>query len=230
MNLESRTSYAERFAENGVVIVEYLFSPGELLALDAAFEAHPAGGAGARSARLGQNFIASLRRNQTLQRLADELSGTTASLVRVVAFDKTPETNWFVPWHQDRSIAVVEKADCAGFANWTVKDGVAHTEPPVAVLESMVTLRLHLDACDENNGPLEVVPGSHRLGRLDRQGTQRAVKEGQQKLCLAARGDVLAMRPLLLHRSQRAKHPNARRVLHLEYAATSLPPSLAWAC
>jgi Phytanoyl-CoA dioxygenase (PhyH) len=229
VDLEIRTSYAERFAENGVVIVEYLFSPGELLALDAAFEAHPIAGAGARSARLGQNFIASIRRNQTLQRLADELSGATASLVRMVAFDKTPETNWFVPWHQDRSIAVRERSESSGFANWTVKDGVPHTEPPLALLESMVTLRLHLDDCDENNGPLEVVPGSHILGRLDRQGVDRTVTQGPHKLCLAARGDVLAMRPLLVHRSQRAKQPNARRVLHLDYAATSLPPGLTWA-
>jgi hypothetical protein len=36
-------------------------------------------------------------------------------------------------------------------------------------------------------------------------------------LCLADRGDIVAMRLLLLHRSQRAKMPAARRVIHIEY-------------
>lgn len=39
-------------------------------------------------------------------------------------------------------------------------------EPPPAVLEGMVALRLYLDACPADNGALEVIPGSFRLGRI----------------------------------------------------------------
>jgi Phytanoyl-CoA dioxygenase (PhyH) len=222
-------NFATHFGCNGVAIIEYVFTASEMTALDAAFETYSPSGAGARQARLGQNFVASLRRNQTLQGIADQLSGGIAQLVRVVTFDKTPETNWFVPWHQDRSVALDQRLDVPEFEAWTVKDGCHHAEPPISLLEAMVTLRLHLDDCDEDSGPLEVVPGSHRFGRLDRNGVEKAVRNGTPQLCLAARGDVLVMRPLIVHRSQRAKKPSARRVIHLEYATMSLPAPLMWA-
>ena len=39
-------------------------------------------------------------------------------------------------------------------------------QPPVHVLEDMLALRFHLDDSHEDNGPLRVIPGSHRMGRL----------------------------------------------------------------
>jgi hypothetical protein len=36
------------------------------------------------------------------------------------------------------------------------------------------------------------------------------------------------MRPLLLHASSRSKTTRHRRILHLEYAAFTLPAGLAW--
>jgi ectoine hydroxylase-related dioxygenase (phytanoyl-CoA dioxygenase family) len=157
------------------------------------------------------------------------LTGDAARLVRVIAFDKTPEANWFVPWHQDRAIALAGRHDLAGFGPWTIKDGLVHAEPPVALLDAMVTLRIHLDDCTEDDGPLEVARGSHRLGRLDQTRIADAVESGEMTLCLANRGDIVAMRPLTLHRSQRARRPSRRRVLHLEYCAVSLPAPLMWA-
>ena len=50
------------------------------------------------------------------------------------------------PWHQDLSIAVKERHEVAGFGPWSVKEGVP-VQPPVEILESMLTLRLHLDDC-----------------------------------------------------------------------------------
>jgi ectoine hydroxylase-related dioxygenase (phytanoyl-CoA dioxygenase family) len=82
----------------------------------------------------------------------------------------------------------------------------------------MVTLRVHLDDCGEDNGPLDVLPGTHLAGRLARTDVARLTQAAEPLLCLAARGDILAMRPLLLHRSQRARKPAARRILHLEWA------------
>jgi hypothetical protein len=49
-------------------------------------------------------------------------------------------------------------------------------------------------------------------------------------VCACAAGDVLVMRPLILHASNRALHPARRRVLHFEYAPRdALDPSLYWA-
>ena len=74
--------------------------------------------------------------------------------VRAIYFDKSPESNWLVPWHQDLTIAVKEEAEARGFGPWSVKDGVPHVQPPDALLGSMLTVRLHLDDADETNGAL----------------------------------------------------------------------------
>ena len=118
-------------------------------------------------------------------------------MTRLQAFDKSPQTNWFVPWHQDRA-----------------EDGA---ERAIAFLENTVALRIHLDACGEDNGPLEVIAGSHAKGRLEARTISGITAGAPAALCLAERGDIVAMRPLLLHRSQRAKMPAARRVIHIEY-------------
>ena len=47
-------------------------------------------------------------------------------------------------------------------------------------------------------------------------------------LCVAQRGDLLLMRPLMLHASSLAAIPGHRRVLHLEFCATELPYDLEW--
>ncbi len=93
----------------------------------------------------------------------------------------------------------------------------------------MVALRLHLDDCDESNGALQVIPGSHRIGRLTagRIGELR-VRE-KSVVCSVRAGDALLMRPLLLHASSEALAPAHRRVIHLEYAACALPAGLEWA-
>jgi ectoine hydroxylase-related dioxygenase (phytanoyl-CoA dioxygenase family) len=149
--------------------------------------------------------------------------------VRSIFFDKAPGANWLVPWHQDLSIAVKEKRDAPGFGPWSVKDGVPHVQPPLPVLESMVTLRLHLDDCDETNGTLRVIPGSHRHGRLSAAQIAEMRGRAAEVLCAARAGDALLMRPLLLHASAEAREASHRRVMHLEYAASPLTHGLEWA-
>ena len=43
--------------------------------------------------------------------------------VRVLYFDKNPDANWAVPWHQDRTIAVAQRIDVPGYDMWSVKAG-----------------------------------------------------------------------------------------------------------
>ncbi len=49
-----------------------------------------------------------------LRALAREGMGGVARPARVLFFDKTPESNWAVPWHQDRTIAVKQRIDTDG--------------------------------------------------------------------------------------------------------------------
>ncbi|MEO1264464.1 MAG: phytanoyl-CoA dioxygenase family protein [Pseudomonadota bacterium] len=116
-----------------------------------------------------------------------------------------------------------------GYRNWVEKDGYWQVEPPEWVLEQTVALRIHLDEALENNGPLEVLPDTHGLGRLKRADIAARARKVKPMTCLCARGDILVMSPLAVHRSQRARDPQARRVLHLEFSAAKLPEPLRWA-
>jgi hypothetical protein len=148
--------------------------------------------------------------------------------VRAIYFDKSAHANWLVPWHQDLSIAVEERLEAAEFGPWSVKEGLIHVQPPQSILESMITLRLHLDLTDETNGALRVIPGSHLLGKLSATEIQSLRQTSAEHLCAAAPGDALLMRPLILHASSRSVTDRRRRVLHIEYAGCDLPHGLRW--
>ena len=156
------------------------------------------------------------------------LLGPGAFCVRALWFDKNPAANWRVPWHQDTAIAVRERRELPGCHGWSTKEGVPHVHPPVEILSRMLVLRWHLDACGADNGPLRVLPGSHRAGRLDGAGIARWRRATRETTCLVARGGLLAMRPLLLHASSPALCPSHRRVLHFEFAVDGLPGGLEW--
>lgn len=148
--------------------------------------------------------------------------------VRGIHFDKRPETNWLVAWHQDLTLALKERVEVPGFGPWSMKEGVPHVQPPMQLLEQMLTVRLHLDDTDASNGALRVLPGTHRLGRLSAEAIQGCRERREEVLCEAKAGDVLLMRPLLLHASSRSSSPRRRRVLHIEYAGFQLPTPLEW--
>ena len=164
---------------------------------------------------------------QPMRELACRYLGAGARAVRSILFDKTADSNWLVPWHQDLTIAVRERHDVDGWGPWSVKGGVTHVQPPVSVLESMLTLRLHLDDTPAENGALRVVPGSHRHGVIDVRRAAELRERGGEVTCAAGVGDVLLIRPLLLHASSKSTKPGRRRVLHVEYAAGELKWPLA---
>lgn len=116
-----------------------------------------------------------------------------------------------------------------GWGPWSRKEGVHHVQPPREVLDAMVTVRLHLDSTDEQNGPLRVLPGSHREGILTDARIDELVATARPVACVVAEGDAVVMRPLVVHSSSKSTTTAHRRVVHLEYAAYELPAGLAWA-
>lgn len=162
------------------------------------------------------------------------LAGTIAPLlpgaraVRALWFDKTPQANWLVPWHQDRTIAVRERRDVLGFGPWSVKQGICHVEPPFALLASMLTVRLHIDDCPADNAPLEVAIGSHHAQVAAEDAAAKA-ESFPRLMCLAIAGDLWVYHTPILHRSARAAVPGRRRVLQLDYCAHALADGLQWA-
>ena len=120
--------------------------------------------------------------------VADYLGKAAAFPVRGILFDKTSAANWLVPWHQDLTICVASRVDVPGYGPWTVKAGVSHVQAPISILEKMLSVRIHLDDCDADNGALRVLPGTHRLGRL----TGEQISEQQRLVtrCSAPLGRV----------------------------------------
>ncbi len=128
--------------------------------------------------------------------------------MRALFFDKPPQNSWALPWRKDVTIAVREnRLPSPHFSKPTLRAGVPHVEAPVEVLNQMLTLRIHLDDVTDENGPLRVIPGSHRDGKR------------------------LVLDQMVAHGSNRslpATHQH-RRFLHLEFAASpDLPDGYAW--
>ena len=154
--------------------------------------------------------------------------GPAAMPVRAVLFDKTPAANWALGWHQDRTIAVENQVEVEGFSPWSRKGGLLHVAPPMAVLERMVTLRIHLDDVGRENAPLLVALGSHRLGRIPVAEIGQVVANSAVLACLAQAGDVWVYATPIVHASDAAETPVRRRVLQVDYANFDLPGGLEW--
>lgn len=174
--------------------------------------------------------ILDLANSRAIRDLVEPIVGARALVVRGLFFDKTEGANWPVPWHQDLSVAVAGRVEVDGWCNWTLKAGVHHVQPPHGILERMIAVRIHFDDCNFDSGPLRVVPGSHRFGRVARSEVIELTRENREHVCIAKAGSALVMKPLLLHASSPALRPAHRRVVHLEFAGEDLlPQPLRWA-
>ncbi len=161
--------------------------------------------------------------------IVDAILGPGAKAVRVILFDKTSDTNWKVPWHQDVTIAVNARVNTEEYVPGSTKAGKMHVHPPAGALERMVSVRIHLDDCPEANGALKVVPGSHRMGKIAESEIASVVESGTVAVCEVGAGGVLVMRPLLVHSSSAATVPGHRRVIHFDFAVGELADVLVWA-
>ncbi len=205
-----------RLAQEGWALFSTAIPPSELDALrDTAFTQ---GEAGTRC-RLDLPVV-----RQTVLRLRRELAAAGllpdgSPAIQAITFDKTPGANWKVPWHQDVLFPFARPVTTPGFDLASQKEGVDYARPPRDILENLLAVRLHLDDCDETNGPLRVAPGSHRLGILKNTAIPDSVSTHGEHACLARRGEALLMKPLTLHASSAAASPRHRRVLHVVYYA-----------
>ncbi len=152
-----------------------------------------------------------------LTALAAAHVGEGAVPIDALFFDKRSAVNWTVPGHQDRLMPHGE----VGGAVRRVKNGLAYAEPSSGVLASLTALRLHFDDCDATTGALGVVPGTHRSIIPERE--IAAIPLDRYRLCSVDAGDVMLMKPLLLHRSSPSTSSESRRVLHVVYAPGPIP-------
>jgi ectoine hydroxylase-related dioxygenase (phytanoyl-CoA dioxygenase family) len=162
--------------------------------------------------------IAEIAADPRLLHLAEKALGGRAVPYRATLFEKTRRANWLVAWHQDTILPLVSRVASDEWGPWTTKAGVLHARAPAWALERVIALRVHLDASTHENGPLRVIPGSHRAGVLSDEDILSMAHHNEAVECLVGRGGVVAMRPLLIHASSKALTDQPRRVVHIEYS------------
>ncbi len=162
--------------------------------------------------------VAALAIDDRLIELAKEWLGHVAVPFRATLFEKSYNTNWLIPWHQDTALPLTKRLDATGWGPWSEKAGATYAHAPACALSRVIALRVHIDGSNADNGPLRVIPGSHVNGVLTDASVMEYVSAHKQIECLSPRGGVVAMRPLLIHSSSKARGVEPRRVLHIEYA------------
>lgn len=227
--------YARTFARDGFAIIEGVLPSEDIERLREAVARIPTGDEvrrkqavyGVRNLLEVCPEVRCLSGRPQVRQFVTPVLGEGAFAVRAIFFDKVPGANWSLFWHQDNVVSIAARRDVPGFIGWSCKAGVWQVQPPADVLARMIAVRVHLDDCGPENGPLRVLPGSHRSGWLDDQldDWKRRVPE---VVCTIGCGGIVAMCPLTLHASAPSEAPAHRRVIHIEYAADELPGGLEW--
>lgn len=177
---------------------------------------------------LRNSTVATLANDFRLLAIAQAILGNAAFPFRATLFNKSPDSNWLITWHQDTALPLQEKHETAGWGPWSMKDSVTYAHAPASALQEVLALRVHLDAATQGNGPLRVLPSTHTMGVLSDDAISELAKDTPEVRCLAPTGGIVVMRPLLIHASSKSQaDASSRRVLHIEYASRPrLAPNL----
>lgn len=218
---------AHAFAETGFWISPPLFGADRLVHLSAQVEALAIADAGERdllALPFCQQLAADVRHHPAIAALLP--TGSVA--VQCSYFEKSALRNWLVPLHQDLSIPVLAKTSDVRLRGWSDKADGVYVQPPVELLEQLCAVRIHLDACGNDDGPLRVVPCSHRHGRLDTAQSNALRDAAGETACVTPAGAAIMLRPLLLHASSKSTGNSRRRVLHFLFGPASPAYGLVW--
>lgn len=228
-------SYRNSIESNGFAIAENVISSSRVDDLRAAMTSLPdsddvrrrTGVFGVRNLLELCATTRELAASTEIKQLVEPILGADAFAVRATFFDKVPDANWNLRYHQDTVIAVKKRIDVDGFYSWAMKGSVQQVRPPADVLHNMLAIRVHLDDCNQGNGPLRILSGSHTK-KWQRDEIPECRQRFDEVTAEVPLGGVLAMRPLVLHASSASETPDHRRVIHLEYACGTLPGGLDW--
>ena len=171
-----------------------------------------------------QALAARLRRHPGLAQLVPD----DFVAVQCTYFEKSRDRNWLVSVHQDISIPVAQRVEHPGLGAWSAKEDGWYVQPGADLLARLLAVRLHIDACGAEDGPLRVMPGTHLQGLIKAETAAAMRQAASEVVCAAERGSALLMRPLLLHASSKASGHSRRRVLHFLYGPRTLPMGLRW--
>lgn len=232
----STKKYVEEVQTNGYAVIDAVFSSNEIEAIRKEIERES--NSSKETFRKTKDLFAirqflkeipsveKLLFNATLKNILESFFGKNYFVVKSIYFDKPEESNWFVAYHQDLTISVNKKLEIDGFSNWTVKQNQFSVQPNEEILKNIVTIRIHLDDTNEENGALKIIPKSHEKGivRID----TFDIKNQEEISCNVQKGGIMIMKPLLFHASNKTTNNERRRVIHLEFSNSNLPKELSW--
>ncbi len=216
------STYRQRVEEYGFAVMPGIFEEDQitLLAENLAMADLRHSRAGVRHA-LGHAAVASLANGPHLLKVARCVLGASAYPFRATLFEKTTDANWLVVWHQDTALPLRCRQETPGWGPWSVKEDVVYAHAPANALSQVLALRVHLDDSTSQNGPLRVLPATHTLGVLSDDAIHQLAQDVASVECCVPRGGIVAMKPLVVHSSSKSQSECARRVLHIEYAAST---------
>jgi ectoine hydroxylase-related dioxygenase (phytanoyl-CoA dioxygenase family) len=226
MEKQSHEACSMQVEKDGYAIVPNVFTPEEVQSLALTLESSnlPRSRAGIRHL-LSNTAIAQVANDSRLLGIAQSILGDDAFPFKATLFDKSPDTNWLITWHQDTALPLCEKQEIPGWGPWSTKEGITYAHAPATALEKIVALRLHLDDSTNENGPLRIVPSTHRRGVLNDEEVEAIVSNATPLACLVPKGGIIAVRPLTIHASSKSQSDISRRVIHIEYAMRNAVPT-----
>lgn len=219
----------ERFRQDGYIVIERLLSPAEVEAAKAAIadviarRLVPLDIEKARRAEFDASTPAeqemfvrkimgfaaveprlkALSEHPALIGVIEELLGEAATMTQDMALLKPPFVGVEKPWHQDNAYFLIEP------------------------LEKVVGSWIALDRATVDNGCMQVIPGTHKLGPVphyhirDCQIPDERV-DTARKVCVPLEpGGALIFSSLLHHGTPTNTSPDRRRALQFHYAAKS---------
>lgn len=131
--------------------------------------------------------IRELANDPRMLSLARQFVGEGAAPFRATLFDKSPDANWMVPWHQDTALPMRDQFAGKEWGPWSKKAGVLYAHAPAWALEQVIALRVSLDDSSKENGPLRILPDTHRLGVLTDAEINVLARERKAQDCIASR-------------------------------------------
>ena len=221
-----RSELVEKLERQGAMSVRAVLDESKLEILWSSIRPETAAGAvrgrsgdayGARGLLTERPEIEAALAKMGIAALAARILGAAVFPIDATFFDKRADVNWAVPAHQDVVVPIPAGAPASAIRNARERHGIRYGEPADQVLKELVAVRVHFDDAGADNGGLAIVQGSHRGGRLTDAEVGAFPPEVFRPFDCRA-GDVLLMKPLVVHRSGRSSLPARRRVLHVLYA------------
>ncbi len=175
---------------------------------------------------LGHPTVLQLIRHRQFAQVLRSLTGRDLVAVAARLLDSAAGDDHALQWHQDRQVTVRERMDVPGYGPWTSRAGICHVEPPASVLDQMLVVLLHLDACAAGTSGFRVLPGSHTAGKLTSEAIRQLVETEEPIAPGITQGTMIVMRPLLLHAATASRAHY--RVLHIDLAPLEAISPLQW--